>query len=167
MNFEIRPGDYFCVQTSGIISRMILWFQKLKALDHESTYNHAGIIVNSDGTTFESLAKIAHYGLQGYVGHKVIIGRHCKMNVPTFLRGYHVIKKFDGYRYPAWRLLWHAFGLANVIDVIRVPVCSELVIEHARAAGLVEYDGYGWSPDNLADEMRRSKYFDIVYEGVL
>jgi len=165
MKAELRPGDYFCVRTGSWVSRAILAAQKIKSLDHESSYNHAGIVVTSTGVTFEALRKIAHYHLDNYIGCRILIARHVRMTTSAFMRGFHEVKKWDGTVYPFWRLALHAVGLANLLHVIKVPVCSELVVEHARCAGLVTYNGYGWSPDNLADKFTNYKCYDIVYEG--
>lgn len=166
MKPELRPGDYFCVQTGSWVAKPILWFQKLKALDDESTYNHAGIVVKEDGKTFESLAKIAHYDINGYAGHRILVARHCAMTPEKFEAGYDAVRKFDGTVYPAWRLFWHAIGMAKLVHVVRIPVCSELVVEHCHAAGLCNHGGFGWSPDALADKFRDSKRYEVIYEGV-
>lgn len=164
---DLRPGDYFCVRTQSWMASAILKAQKLKALDGESTYNHAGIIVAPDGTTFESLRKIGHSAIQSYIGCPVLIVRHRDMTFDRFKAGYEGIRKWDGCVYPFWRLLLHAAGLAHFLHPVGIPVCSELVVEHARIAGLVGYPGYGWNPDHLADKFRNYKCYDPVYEGTL
>ncbi|HNS53325.1 MAG TPA: hypothetical protein PKH25_00950 [Syntrophales bacterium] len=165
MKTELRPGDYFCVRTGSWVAGAILAAQKLKALDRESTYNHAGIVVASDGTTFESLRRIAHYDINAYTGCRILVARHRDMTMPAFMRGYHAVKKWDGRVYPFWRLALHAVGLAKFLHVAEIPVCSELVVEHCHHAGLCDYRGYGWNPDNLADKFRNYKCYDVLYEG--
>lgn len=163
---ELRPGDYFCVRTKSWIADAIIKVQLWKSLDHEARYNHAGIIVHPDGTTFESLQKIAHYGIQGYVGCPVLIVRHKEMTPERFLLGYEEVKKWDQFAYPWWRLALSFFGLAKWIHPAGIPVCSELVVEHLHHAGLVKHDGYGWTPDALADKFK-SRCYEVIYEGIL
>ena len=132
---DLRPGDYFCVRTQSWMASAILKAQKLKALDGESTYNHAGIIVAPDGTTFESLRKIGHSAIQSYIGCPVLIVRHRDMTFDRFKAGYEGIRKWDGCVYPFWRLLLHAAGLAHFLHPVGIPV-SRSSASLAQASGL-------------------------------
>ncbi len=167
LNGMLKPGDYFCVRTDSWIAGAILAVQRIKALDREARYNHAGIVVSADGTTFESLRRIGHYDINRYAGCDILVARHRDMTPNVFLKGYREVKKWDGTVYPAWRLVLHALGLAKFLHAIDIPVCSELVVEHCRHAGLCDYPGYGWNPDHLADKFRNYRCYDTVYEGAL
>jgi len=167
MNLTLKAGDYFCVRNDSFLSKLIILQEWIKSLDHEATYSHAGVIVDSNGTTMESLRKVAHYDLQTHKGCKIIIARHKEMTPENFQKGYNEILKYNGKVYPIFRLVFHLLGIAKFLHTSGVPVCSELVVEHCYHAGLCDHDGYGWTPDNLADKMRNYNCYDVLYEGIL
>lgn len=178
---EIRPGDYFCVRTKSPISMPIIIMEKRFSIDKQAEYNHAGIIVKSDGTTYESLKRIAHYDINFYRGCKILIARHRFMTEEAFEKGYKEVLRWNRKAYPWWRLLLFPVGMARCFHPLGIPVCSELSREHQVHSGVVDaeliamhleaagvkQDGYGWTPDQLADEMRKSKFYDVIFEGVL
>lgn len=157
---ELQPGDGFVVRTKSKIATPIIIMQHLISPDHEAVYNHAGIILNSEGDTFESLGKIDHYNLSQYKGCQILIARQNIMTAEKFMEGYLRVLKYDGLKYPWWRLALFCFGLADDLHSIDRPVCSEL------------YDlfeggpGWGVSPDNLADTWHRGMYHTTKLEGV-
>lgn len=160
---KLVPGMVFAVNSGSALAACINGVQKAKATDNESTYNHAGIITATDGSTFEALWKIRHGSLNAYAGKKIIIAMHKYMSKSKFDQAWQEIAKLDGKIYPVPRLFLHAVGLAKFIHW-KYPVCSELVAKFEFEAGL-RTNWWGINPDNLADEWRISKYYDVVYEG--
>jgi hypothetical protein len=163
MNLE--PGMVFAVCSDSWLASAINWCQKVKATDNESEYNHAGLITSRTGTTFEALSKIGYGRLSGYKDCHIIIAKHRAMTDDLFNQGFKPIKTLDGSLYPAPRLALHLLGLAKFVHW-KYPVCSELVAKFEFEAGLRK-NWWGINPDNLADEWKISKYYDVIYEGVL
>jgi hypothetical protein len=162
---KLQAGDCFVVRGNTNISYLIRVAGKFWSTDGECTYNHAGIILNEEGNTFESLNRIDHYKLDGYKGKQIMIVRHKGMNNERYTDGWNFIKRLDGVIYPYWRLALHLVHLARLFNRSGIPVCSELVGMFENGADLREVF-WGLTPDNLADEWRISKYYDIIYEGV-
>jgi hypothetical protein len=161
----LKPGDLFVVNTnSSILSRAINIAQKFWSVDNESTYNHAGIIITQSGDTFESLWKVGRYHLSQYDGCKILIVRHNMLTAQGFQNGWDKVKNWEGCLYPVPRLLLHLLHLAKYIRW-KYPVCSELAARFLNGAGLKKY-WWGITPDNLGDEWRISRYYDILYDDV-
>jgi hypothetical protein len=162
---KLTPGDCFVVRGKTNLSYLIRVFGKFWSTDGECTYNHAGIIVDSLGKTFESLKRIGYADIDQYKGCNILIVRHKKMTPQKVQKGLNVVEKLNGTIYPWWRLGLHLFHLARFFNRSGIPVCSELVGMFENACGLRE-TYWGLSPDNLADEWKISKYYKIVYDGV-
>jgi hypothetical protein len=163
---KLQAGDVFVVQGTANISYLIRMAGRFWATDGECTYTHAGIILDEQGNTFESLNRIDHYKLDQYKGCQILIVRQRAMTALGFQDGWDAIKHLDRVIYPYWRLGIHLLHLARFINRSGIPVCSELVGMFENGAGLRKVY-WGLSPDNLADEWKISKYYDIIYEGVL
>jgi hypothetical protein len=164
-DLKLQKGDGFVVKTAGWISAPIRWVEKWKSLDSEATYNHAGIIVSETGETFESLERIDHYKLSNYKGCQVLIFRRVEMSNDLYQKGWEGIKTYDGKIYPAWRFVLFLLSIAKWLH-FTYPVCSELLFMFECKCGLrVKWAGY--SPDNIADEVKISKFYLIKFEGVL
>lgn len=161
MNLE--PGMVFCVCSDSWLAGAINWCQKVKAVDNESHYNHAGLITDRTGTTFEALSKIGYGKLNRYKGCKVIVAKHKNMTDGLFDQGFAPLKSLDGSLYPAPRLVLHLLGLAKFVHW-KYPVCSELVAKFEFECNLRK-NWWGINPDNLVDEWRISKYYDVIFEG--
>jgi hypothetical protein len=171
MNFmldkiELRPGDLCVVKTPSRIAGAINAGQRLLSRDRNAEYNHALLIVDKAGNTFESLTRIDHYKLTRYDGCKAMIVRHTEMEQGRFNEGYAHVLKYDGKMYPWWRLPMHFLRVAQYVHW-SYPVCSELVGLFLNKAGLFNSTGWGWSPDDLADLWDESKYYDTVFKGEL
>lgn len=50
----LQPGDIFLLNSGGWLNRTINFFQSLYSQDHKSDYIHAGIILDTNGQTFET-----------------------------------------------------------------------------------------------------------------
>ena len=157
----VREGDLFLVNSESCLAGAICLVEKIKSLDNSATYNHAGIILDSKGTTLEALWRIDHADLNAYKGRKILIVRHCGMNNDRFTKGIESVMKYHGKLYPVFRLFLHLVGLAKYIHWT-YPVCSELVGRFLYGAGLFKSTGWGWNPDNLADFFIDNKAYDTV-----
>jgi hypothetical protein len=161
----LQAGDEFVVKGNANISYLIRIAGRFWATDGECTYTHAGIITDEKGNTFESLSRIDHYNLEQYRGCQILIVRHKEMTRNKDFDGWKAIKHLDGKVYPYWRLGLHLLHLARFLNRSGIPVCSELVGMFENGAGLRKIF-WGLTPDNLADEWKISKYYDIIYEGI-
>lgn len=177
----LRPGDEFATKNPMALGPVINFVQGIKAVDNESTYTHTGIIreVRDQGKTpitVESLWTVKSQNLwEAYRGCRVLVVRNINMQPPVYVAGMGKIKEHLGQWYPVPRLLLHFIGLAKWIHWDRV-VCSELTAKFE--CGCAEFLGedrtggfmrnhYGVNPDNLVDRWKISRYFDIVFEGVV
>ncbi len=166
MKIELKPGDLFVVATISKIASLINWGQRIwSKYDNDAFYNHAGIILDAGGSTYESLLTIDRYTLARYEGRPIYIMRHCAMTDCAFATGLAAIEKYRGCCYPFWRLPLHLIGLAKFIHWT-FPVCSELVGTFLNHAGLLKSTGWGWSPDDLADLWEESKNYQLIYKGI-
>ena len=184
MGIKLQPGDLFLTRNPQALGRGINAVQTWWSKDGKSTYSHAGIILDSKGTTFEALWTIKKQNLfEAYAGEKVCIARWEGMTDEIAKQALdELMKEQEGKIYPAWRLLF------QVIPPIakytswggRFLVCSEedskfLYIVHLQN-GYTDLYGYKWprhshfcgtNPDMLADEWHRWKGYQIVFEGIL
>lgn len=160
----LQPGDQFGAKTAGFVPDAIITIEHIYSPDHEADKSHVGVLVDEKGKTFEARWKIGHYNLADYKGCEIVIARHIFMNDERFAAGYRAILKYDGKRYPWWRLGLHLFGLADNLHRIDRPVCSEANGKFEVGAGLRQ-DCWGLTPDNLCDEWHSSKYYQVIFEG--
>jgi hypothetical protein len=154
----------------------INFVQKAKAVDNHSEYSHTGIITGADGATLEALWSVKSQNLwEAYAGNQILIVRNVNMLEPVYAAGIEKIRKHIGQWYPVHRLLLHLIGAAKWIHWDRL-VCSELTAKFE--VGCSEYLGpdrtsgflrnyYGVNPDNLVDRWLISRYYTIVFEGVI
>jgi len=159
----LQPGMVFVVKTGRVVSNIINFCQKVKAVDNKSFYTHAGIIVGSYGKTFEALAKVGYGHIDHHKGCPILIVKHNGMTEELFKTAFDELKYLDGSMYPVPRLFLHLLGLAKFIHW-KYPVCSELVAKLEHEAGL-RRNWWGINPDNLADEWLISKHYTIIYQG--
>lgn len=165
MIVELKPGDEFVVRGKTNLSYLIRVAGTFWSTDGECTYNHAGILVNYVGVTFESQRRITYGNLNQYIGCNIMIVRHKDMTKELYDKGFATISDLNGTIYPWWRLGLHLLHLARFFNKSGIPVCSELAGMFEHGCGLRKVF-WGLTPDNLADEWRISRYYDIVYEGV-
>lgn len=167
---KLKRGDIFCSKNPMWIGSAINIAQKFWSSDNESEYGHAGIIISTDGDTFESLWTIRQNHLDSYKGNKVLIGRAIW---PSQDDQDYAIQRVridhEGQIYPIWRLIFHLFGpLAKYISSGKFPVCSELTVKKAILAGVTAW-GSTWkgkNPDHVADAIRRWDAYEVIFEGI-
>jgi len=162
---ELAKGDIFCTRNPMMLGRIINWNQKFWSSDNESTYSHAGIILDPDGTTFESLWTIKKSHLSRYKGKKILIGRHIKMDEWRFSIGWLNVKRHQGQLYPFHRLFLMIIPpVAKYISTGRFPVCSELTAKFLCETHLLDF-WKGKNPDDIADMIHKWREYEIVFEG--
>ena len=172
MNIQVKRGDVFGTKNPMWLGKAINGLQWFWSKDGESKYSHSGIIIDDQGTTFEALWTVSSKNLfDEHKGDNLIIARP---NSPINGRPFdiekalkRVIKEHNGQWYPGWRLLLHTIPPLAKIALFDRLVCSELVAQYLYLAGTREGQYKGTNPDTLADEWRRWKNFDIVFEGKL
>lgn len=171
MKVELKPGDVFASQNPQGLGKAILMAERSKSADEKAEYGHTGIILDASGRTLEAVWSIRMQNLfVNYAGTKVIIARWKSMDSAAFERGWNGVKNQVGRRYPYHRLLFHLLGVARWIRFENTPVCSELTSMFLIKTGAITLEGdkpWGCTPDNLVDEWRISKFFDVIYEGIL
>lgn len=166
----LKPGDVFGSRNPQSLGKIINFVQKVKSKDNRSEYGHTGIILDSTGLTMEALNTISTQNIfSAYKGDKVIIARWHGMNKVRFMQGFESIMPHIGHTYPYYRLLMHFMGWGKYIH-FDTPVCSELTAKFLISAGATCLSGqnyWGVNPDDLIDEWRVSKHFEIIFEGVI
>ena len=166
--FHIREGDVFCTSFSGtVIAKAINAVQKFWAKDFSSEYSHSGIFVSKCGQTFEALWTYKSQDFfKAYEGSKVIVARPLiSMKAKYAIRN--LMDEYQGKLYPLWRLPMHTFPPLSRIHLMDRPVCSELTALYLHRIGVRDYPPYGTNPDTLADEWRKWRDYQIIFEGVL
>lgn len=167
---DLHPGDVFGANLGGVLGNIIKCAEAIKSADGEARYSHTGIILTPQGKTFEALWTIKSQNFfEAYRGAEVIVARYNKMNNQRFRWGYDAIHCQAGQTYPVLRLVLHLLNAAKIHLPNRM-VCSELTscfLINAGAPVLSGKNSYGVSPDNLVDEWRISRHFDIIFEGKL
>ena len=168
----LRPGDVFATRNPQGLGKAICFVEAEKSADGQAEYGHSGIITDGSGKTLEAVWTIAEQSLfEAYAGQKTIICRYVDMTPEAFQKGLDSVKGELGRPYPFWRLFLHLFGLGKVhLSDDSTPVCSELTQKFLINAGCITQSGKNWwglNPDNLVDEWRISRYFRIVWEGIL
>jgi hypothetical protein len=174
----LLPGDEFATKNPMALGVAINIVQKAKSVDNESIYTHAGIITAADGSTLESTWTVSAKNIwEDYNGEKALIVRNVNMFPAVYAAGFAKIEKHIGQWYPAPRLFLHLLHCAKWVHWSHV-VCSELVAkfeagceEYLENYGAANYgflrNWYGVNPDDLADRWRISKYYEIVFEGII
>jgi len=170
------PGDEFATKNPMALGTAINVVQKVGAVDNQSTYTHTGIITAAEGVTLEALWTVKSQNLwEAYQGEQTLIVRNINMDPDVYAAGYAAISKHVGQWYPMHRLALHFLRLAKWIHWGRI-VCSELTAKFET--GCAEHLGedktsgfmrnyYGVNPDNLVDRWMISRYYTVVFEGVI
>ena len=164
---ELQPGDIFCSSNPMWLGRAINFVQKIWAKDNASEYSHSGIIIDSDGTTFESLWRVRRQNLfKAYKGDNVLIGRYQDMNPDIFKKMMDTVEHHENDIYPIYRLFFHLLPpVAKYVHMGQV-VCSELTNKSLYGGKIVNYY-YGSTPDDVADMIITDKKWDIINKGVI
>lgn len=162
---KLKAGDLFCSSLGQVLGFMINVVQRHKASDNEATFSHAGIVETSEGGIIEACWHVERSSLfEKYSDGDLLVARYIGMDEENFEEGMGKIKKHIGQFYPVHRLFLHLLGLAKYIHWDRI-VCSELVAKFLVGAG-ARQNWYGVMPDDLADEFRNFRIYDVVYDSM-
>ena len=150
---QLMPGDVFLTSNPMALQKGINFVQKIWSKDNKSKYGHAGIIVNSEGSTFEALWHVESKNVwEEYGSQRLMIARHNCMNAKTFMKGFRpVYAAHVGDFYPIYRLVFHALPPLAKLSVGNV-VCSELAAKFLWNVEMFPYFN-GCNPDNLYDHI--------------
>jgi len=174
----IRMGDVFCVDSNSILSAAIRKVTGFWSSDGSSEYNHAGVIIDHTGRTFETLWTARENVLDAYDNKLILIVRPI-IDVDGELiedtQKAHGIQKMrntkEGALYPVHRLFLHFIPpLARYFSTGRYDICSELVTsEYLKPPPMNAWRGSaeGINPDVLADRLRSSRLYETIFEGEL
>ncbi len=172
MRPELKPGDVFVVSGAGVFPFLIRLVERLTSFDG-AKYSHAGIILASDGETFEALRTLRRSSIDAYIDRQIYIVRpmsdiNSRLIVQSekiaACRG--IIREHEGQWYPVYRLFLHAFKPLSKLYFRGWPkVCSEIVAKYLSKLGVWRGTYAGVSPDNLADSWRDSRRVKLVFEG--
>ena len=173
---QLQPGDVACTRgTMPVVSAGIRLMEQIWAEDNEATYGHSFIVADDNGAILDTLWRVQWRMIDRYHGEQIIIAR------PSYtVRGWEIsaVSKAIGLEavaaesigrvYPIHRLALHMLPpLAKYFSVGTLLVCSERTAKYLTIIG-ARGDVYsGINPDTLADEWRRWKNFDVIFEGVL
>lgn len=170
----LNSGDIFnTITNKNILQKGINFIQgalaKLRGRDGKSESSHTGIILDREGTTFESnFLKIGKYHLNDYAGKRVRIYRYDDMTIRKFNQGFDAVKKHEDQIYPVHRLLFFIVpGLAERFAPLPKPVCSELVAKFLFCAGVRGKAYWGTDVDELEDEYRDNPRVHCIFDGKL
>lgn len=164
---KLERGDIFCTANPMALGRAINFVQKVNSRDNDSDYSHAGIILDSEGTTFEALWTNKKQNLfEAYAGATVLIGRNANMTDSAFKNGWDAVKGYEGKPYAIHRVpLFLIPPLAKYIN-FGFGVCSEITARFMCGAGLLNY-WKGWSPDDIADIIHHWREYGVIHERPL
>lgn len=167
IELKLNPGDQFLAYNSKWLQPIIKTVQKFWSKDNKAIYGHAGIILDSFGTTYESLWRVKTRNLyKEYEGKKVLIARYNNMTISKVNSAMmHIRNQHDNDFYPVYRFLFFAFPPLARVSSNKL-VCSELVAKFLWYCGIMEYYN-GVNPDDLHDEYRKTSGWTIIYEGIL
>ena len=178
---ELKPGDLFVSENPSAFLRFCIGHaQKVLSMDSRSKYGHAGIIVDSEGKTFESGIHIPDkrgirigYGdlFDNYLGTEVMILRHEKMSEKVFRNAFiPLVLEYNKKIYPVWRLpLMLTPVLARKLHFSSLGVCSEICAKLFYNAGLLP-EWRSVFPDLIFDWSHPTwglKGFHRVWEGIV
>ena len=82
----LSPGDEFATKNPMALGCAINVLQAAWSTDNESAYTHAGIIMDPQGTTLESLWTVKSQNIwEAYRGEKVLIVRNINMTTGLYV----------------------------------------------------------------------------------
>lgn len=172
MGVVLKRGDVFCVSGNmGWLSNVIRVVQRFWSTDNAAEYSHAGIIISESGETLEALWTVTMSSLTACKGKHVIIARPVLTLQGTPVTNVEgaIEQAFThlGCGYPVWRLVLNLIPpLGKYVSSGKFLVCSELQAFYLYHCAVRPRPYTGVNPDTLADEYRRWKAYDVIFEGV-
>ena len=167
-NLTIPKGSVFCSKNPMWLGRAINAVQWFWSKDSESTYSHAGIIIDHNHTTLESLWTVKSQNLlKAYKNDKILIAKPQTTSSSINIAVQIMINAYKGKFYPLWRLPLFLFPPSAKINLTKHLTCSELTAHYLNLCGIRHSQFAGTNPDNLADELKHWKEYEIIFEGIL
>lgn len=161
-----RAGDIFCVGTDNIFGKLIRVWTRIWSFDDKVNHNHSGIIINSNGDTFEALASGIKIGnISKYKNNTLLVARLKNTPPGQIERAIKITRsKYDGKVYPRWRIpLFFVPFLAKYISTGIWYVCSEVTAFFIFMLGKWPRKVAGSNPDHIADYIRENTDdFEII-----
>lgn len=172
----LQLGDVVCCAGSmGFVSAGIRLMEKIWSEDNEATYGHSMLVTDPAGSVLDTLWTVRNNHIGAYRGQPVIVARPVSTinNQPISVVAKSVaigaiVRDGMGRWYPVHRLMLHLIPpLAKYASSGKYLVCSERVAKYLTIIAARDEVYAGITPDDLADEWRRWKNFDVIFEGVL
>lgn len=173
----LQLGDVVCCEGSmGFVSAAIRWVERVRSKDNEATYGHSFLVMADSGSILDPVWTVRGDHISQYRGQKVIVARPMtnlhKQPISPALKQIAVDAMWrdrQGKWYPVHRLVLHLLSdvLAKYASTGKMLVCSETVAKYLAVISARGEVYAGITPDDLADEWRRWKNFDVIYEGLL
>jgi hypothetical protein len=169
--FQLQAGDIVGAKNPQCLGTIIRIGEILQSESLKAEYTHSIIIETPEGGTIEAVWKIERQNLfTAYKGEQVCIARWKDMTPAAYQKGYDAIKNQIGDIYPYSRLFLDLFGLGKFLKLSKDDDCVELAAQFLIGCGadlLCGTNYKGLTPQQLVDEFRISKFFDIIFEGIL
>lgn len=165
----IKKGDVFGSTNPMALGKGINAVQRFWSKDAESKYSHSGLICDNNCNTIESLWTVKSLDFyQAYNGDNVIIARYIGKPWHSIDDSIELIRTLHfGNIYPFWRIFMHIIPPLAKVGVFNRLVCSELCAKYLYYLGARHSQYKGTNPDTLADEWRKWKDFEVIFEGKL
>ncbi len=175
MRLRLMPGDVFCSSAPWVLGKLIKGTQRILSTSDRTEFDQTGIITDTHGMTLERYWITIHSHLQKYENCHLLIARpkltlHGNAIYPedTVLTIETIEKEYSG----LWQQNWCCFlnkipPLAKFSSRKERLDCSELVAKYLALLGARGENCKGVGPDLLADEWRRWKNFEIIYDSAL
>jgi len=163
----LKQGDIALTTNPMALGRAINAVQRYRSKDNKSQYSHA-LLITGPRSTYEALWTVKHQDFfNAYNGDRVLIARHDEMNLIRFVRGYKKVISRSGQIYPVHRFLFFLIHPPFLKYIPGPLTCGELVTEFLSASGVTDLYPRGITPDDLHDMVRKTKGWNITWEGVL
>lgn len=192
MKLKLRAGDILLTSGVGgteanfrdrILTKSIIFNQKIQCRGFNPTRSHAELIVDDKGSTFAARwrTRIRENGLVDYLNSNITIGRSLSLNQKLFNIIWidSELWRWDGNVYPIHRLIMQLIGTwifpwMVKIGGMEIGVCSEVVAKFYHTAHkliskyyFVENGWRGITPADIEREIRYGDEFEIIFDGKL
>jgi hypothetical protein len=165
---DLKTGDCFLVHRRTLLGKMIDVVETFWSKGDKCLYSHAGLIIHKGGTTLEVLQpRVASQNFyEAYSRHQVMVVRYTELTGEKLNKGISRVYQHYGHLYPYWRLPLEGLRLAKFVHWNSV-FCSELVAQFLWYVGARDYHWFGVDPEDLEEEFRHWKNYQIIFEEKL
>lgn len=172
---ELEAGDIFFSASDSCWGKAIRAIEKLWAKDGKAEFNHAGVITNRQGCTFEALnSGIKYSHLDKRNGQPMFIARpiykrRSRIEIPDLKKHEEIariVARYNKKHYPWYRMPLHLFPPSTQLRLFGVLECSGVVADYLHGIG-ARHAQLGVNPDTLADEAQDWGNYQPVFKGVM